>query len=353
MVKSGPPSPIRTEDYEAIQAAVMETARGRWFLTEYARHNRTADTKMLLGAIEKLHGSLIQQEEATDTSRIKNELMDIAGAIANTKQEIAAMGAQDDGEDRIATASIELDAIVTTAEKATGDILNHAEQIQEIAWTLRENGIDESSCAALDNHATEIYTACSFQDLTGQRTQKIIKILAFIDQRIETMTDIWNPDSRQDEASSDGQSVGMISDSRPDAHLLNGPQIETMASSQEEIDDVLSDDYYESTIAVEDDVEILEPVRQPEPEETANLSPQVRPEANTPRIEWSEDDAEDTETTTPDANVSPDLPDISASGSDAGASTNEATPGTAEGFVDGIANGVADLSDSHKLALFS
>jgi chemotaxis protein CheZ len=344
MVKSGPPSPICTEDYEAIQTAVMETARGRWFLTEYARHNRTADTEMLLGAIEKLHGSLIQQEEATDTSRIKNELMDIAGAIANTKQEIAAMGAQDGGEDRITTASIELDAIVTTAEKATGDILNYAEQIQEIAWTLRENGIDESSCAALDNHATEIYTACSFQDLTGQRTQKIIKILAFIDRRIEAMTDIWNPNSHSDTNSTDVASSNLIDDTRPDAHLLNGPQIDTNASNQDEVDDVLAGDFYEETFAVDDEVEILEPA----PLDVADPEHEADLEIDIPNIDDTDDDAEDftiAASTITNDEVTPDPPGISASADNADASTVETAPETADG--------IADLSDSHKLALFS
>ncbi len=340
MVKSGPPSPICTEDYEAIQAAVMETARGRWFLAEYAKQNRTADTEMLLGAIEKLHGALIQQEDVTDTSRIKNELMDIAGAIANTKQEIAAMGAQDGADDRITTASIELDAIVSTAEKATGDILNHAEQIQEIAWTLRENGIDETSCAALDNHATEIYTACSFQDLTGQRTQKIIKILAFIDQRIEAMTDIWNPNGRSDGALMDTPPMAGIDDARPDTHLLNGPQIEAEAASQDEIDDVLSDDFFEGSIAVDDEIEILEP----ESAEVADPAPQPGPEIDAPSINDTDDDAENSSSAAPtitDNRFTPDLPDTSATAGDTGTRSIEAT------------QGIAELSDSHRLALFS
>jgi hypothetical protein len=34
------------EDYAAISEAFMETSRGRWFLTEYAKRNRNADTRM-------------------------------------------------------------------------------------------------------------------------------------------------------------------------------------------------------------------------------------------------------------------------------------------------------------------
>lgn len=41
-------------DYQAIEAAVQESPRGRWFLGEFARRNRAADTLMLLEAIRKL-----------------------------------------------------------------------------------------------------------------------------------------------------------------------------------------------------------------------------------------------------------------------------------------------------------
>ena len=38
-------------DYEAIRDAFMETSRGRWFLGEYAKRNRNADTSMVLDAV--------------------------------------------------------------------------------------------------------------------------------------------------------------------------------------------------------------------------------------------------------------------------------------------------------------
>lgn len=39
------------DDYDAVAAAVMETARGRWFLEEFARRNRAAETKTVLAAL--------------------------------------------------------------------------------------------------------------------------------------------------------------------------------------------------------------------------------------------------------------------------------------------------------------
>jgi len=47
------PSPGQ-DDYDVIYATVMESARGRRFLEEYARRNRNTDTDRLLAAIERI-----------------------------------------------------------------------------------------------------------------------------------------------------------------------------------------------------------------------------------------------------------------------------------------------------------
>src|ERR1700685_2997312 len=46
------------EDYDAISHAFMETSRGRWFLGEYAKRNRNADTRMVLDAVERIEQTI-------------------------------------------------------------------------------------------------------------------------------------------------------------------------------------------------------------------------------------------------------------------------------------------------------
>ncbi|MBL8905441.1 MAG: hypothetical protein JNM20_02075 [Rhizobiales bacterium] len=41
-------------DYEEIERAVMESARGRWFLAEFAKRIRAQDTALILDAIHRL-----------------------------------------------------------------------------------------------------------------------------------------------------------------------------------------------------------------------------------------------------------------------------------------------------------
>jgi hypothetical protein len=198
-------------DFEAIHAAVMATERGRWFLHEYARRNRQTDTAAVLAAIDRLIAAARADAElkalavpareppdinpagASDVERLRAELADMANAIALTKAEIASIkpdGANADAHhgDRILEATEQLDSVVRTTERATSDILAAAEQVQEVAWTMREQGMESQFCDQLDSYATAIYTACSFQDLTGQRTRKIIHVLRYLEARILAMS---------------------------------------------------------------------------------------------------------------------------------------------------------------------
>ncbi|AXS41249.1 protein phosphatase CheZ [Breoghania sp. L-A4] len=233
MVQASPPSPLREEDYEAIEAAVMETARGRWFLSEFAQRNRSADTNVLLDAIQKLDKSMRRERKGPQINRIQLDLADMQEAITRTKQEIAQIKHESDDGDRFTEASNELDAIISQTEGATQDILNTTEKIQELAWTLREQGIDEKVCDDIDAHTTDIYMACSFQDLTGQRTQKVVQVLRYLESRINEMMEIWGLESDDMDVE---RAPTNQNDARPDAHLLNGPQLENKGINQNDID---------------------------------------------------------------------------------------------------------------------
>lgn len=242
-------TPVAEADYDAIEGAVMETERGRWFLKEYARRNRAADTQMLLGAIERLEGMMVQNREAQEKDRLRMDLLEMSRAISRTRHEISTLRPQGAQPNELGVASEALDAIVRTTERATSDILEAAEQIQEAAWTLREEGASEAMCDELDRRATDIYTACSFQDLTAQRTTRIVDTLRFLEGRINAMIEIWG-DGETGEAPDgghEGPQDGMddaarasrqreLSDSLEDFNGLCQDGIDTMI-----VDDAMAD----------------------------------------------------------------------------------------------------------------
>lgn len=76
-----PPQGLNPDDYDRIEEAVMETARGRWFLAEFARRVRAGDTQKILAAIERLERASAPQQFAAaqeHASGIGERLMDLA-----------------------------------------------------------------------------------------------------------------------------------------------------------------------------------------------------------------------------------------------------------------------------------
>lgn len=225
-------------DYEAIEIAVMETHRGRWFLSEYARRNRQADTEMLLSALSRIERSVARQGETPDVDKLRLDIMEMSQAIARTHAEIAAIKPDDARAGPINEASGELDSIVFETETATSDILAAAESVQEAAWTLREAQADAAICDRLDARATEIYTACSFQDLTSQRIRKVIEGLGFLERRVAAMMEIWGLQENCDPPSADSAARAGREHSMSQAdvdHVLVGAQSEPVVG----VDDIL------------------------------------------------------------------------------------------------------------------
>ncbi|KAA5598147.1 hypothetical protein [Blastochloris sulfoviridis] len=235
--------PMSETDYEAIESAVMETARGQWFLAEYARRTRQAETDRMHEVLQRIEDKIDSPARDPHFERVQMSIMEMAQAIARTKDEIAAIKPTQEVDGRFGEATEELDAIVTTTESATGDILHAAEQIQEVAWTLRERGFEGPICDLLDERATDIYTACSFQDLTGQRTRKVIGVLRYLEARINAMIDIWGLDGapalRAGAAARAAADVAEKSDAPLGRQLAHGPALPGMGLEQTSIDAML------------------------------------------------------------------------------------------------------------------
>lgn len=99
-------------DFEAIEAAVLNTARGRWFLSEHARRNRAADTHTLLEAIRKLESGLgLKSRNAVEPEAVA-EIDAVAKSLAVAKVELSEVASEITGE---VTSRRVLDALVRLA----------------------------------------------------------------------------------------------------------------------------------------------------------------------------------------------------------------------------------------------
>ncbi|WP_169732776.1 protein phosphatase CheZ [Azospirillum halopraeferens] len=223
------------EEYRRLEAFVARTPSGRAFLAEHARRARIMGIDEVRDLVGSLHEAWRRHDEAAAAVRhvsvLRHELLDMSESIVRARREIAAIRPEGDGADRIATAANELDAIVLSTERASIEILGAAERILEASAALRREGGPASLCDTLDAEVTTIFTACSFQDLTGQRTTKVVNALRYIEQRIMAIMGIWGVDGV-------APAPAPVQDARPDAHLLNGPT--DSGVDQDEVDRLLN-----------------------------------------------------------------------------------------------------------------
>ena len=130
------------EDYDAISQAFMETSRGRWFLGEYAKRNRNADTRMVLDAVARVEETIAAQKQPVPDSGLAEALAAIRGAVDEAQAAAAA-----------AVANLAL-------EESLAPIRKGARIIREISWRWREIGADGRICDLLDSQVSAIEGAC-------------------------------------------------------------------------------------------------------------------------------------------------------------------------------------------------
>src|SRR5262249_55420704 len=127
------PAPSASEeDYDAIHEAVLETARGRWFLAEFARRNRHADTRIVLAALDRLETAISPQVQQ---SAEPPALTTAAPALQTAKP--AAQG--EDEAPEIGPAQ----NLAQALEEATAAIRGATEHLQDVSWNLRERQYDD------------------------------------------------------------------------------------------------------------------------------------------------------------------------------------------------------------------
>jgi chemotaxis regulatin CheY-phosphate phosphatase CheZ len=187
--------------------------------------------------VARLGGVRPGSEAETQLAQLQDELRSMGRLIAETRSEVAGLLPPGVGGSRLTSASGELDSVVGATERAAVEIMGAAERSQEAAQRLRgvaglapEAGRDLD---VIEAAATDIFMACSFQDLTGQRIRKVVQALTYIEHRVNALGILW-------EAKVDMEGVtAPPSDHRNDAHLLNGSADNGLA--QNDIDSLLGD----------------------------------------------------------------------------------------------------------------
>jgi chemotaxis protein CheZ len=168
--------------------------------------------------------------------KLKVELDLIYDAINRTKREIAVLHGKSFNGEEMAKVNGELGAVVGGTEEATQQILEAAESIDQAATALSKvTSPDQQKILSeeIQERVVSIFEACNFQDLTGQRINKVMTTMKFIENHITVMMDIWGGvDAIKAHA------PAIVDTREGDDRLLNGPKLDDDIghASQDDID---------------------------------------------------------------------------------------------------------------------
>jgi chemotaxis protein CheZ len=177
------------------------------------------------------------------------ELGELARYINNAKKELQEFQPNSLSEEKLPDASDQLAAIVSTTEDATRKIMDACDDINSTHERVRdrlismEPPLDPDALASIEDALMEaqtssiqIYEACTFQDLTGQRIQKIVETLKEVERQVLRMVIIFGLNNEKSKAIDEDKKKEL----QNDADLLNGPQLPGQSLEQDDIDDILN-----------------------------------------------------------------------------------------------------------------
>jgi chemotaxis protein CheZ len=163
----------------------------------------------------------------------QHELSALHALVARNTRTLMAL--INDGKDRrMARAAGELAVAVESMETATQKVLASVEAVDDCARVLVSALTDDyhhGLAQDIQDHVVRVYEACNFQDLAGQRIEKVIATLVMVEEQLAVMIENC---SKITSAARLDTAAG----SQPSGDLLHGPRLDGDGghASQQDID---------------------------------------------------------------------------------------------------------------------
>lgn len=177
--------------------------------------------------LEGMAASLDDHDQHLDLTK---EIERLAQDIIKLKSEIFSM-TQDEmtpgAAANFTAANMELGEVVKMTEEATNTIMDAVDGIQNTVSTINDQKLQNK----ISEHVMHIYDACNFQDITGQRINKVMRLIEYMEARLTNLVVITGGTLPEGYTP-----ISMDKVMRPDEELMNGPQGSDEAPSQDDID---------------------------------------------------------------------------------------------------------------------
>lgn len=165
-------------EYRLIEAALLESPRGRWFLAEHGRRSRRVDAQILDDVIDRLQASL--REPPALLSVLRADVERLRAFVSSQRQDLAANAAE------LLTQRPSGHAVDASAYHAV-NMLTAAEDLHALVWSMRDQVPNPDFCEAIARQASRIYAMSHAQAVESARAKQFTAALDETYQRLSAL----------------------------------------------------------------------------------------------------------------------------------------------------------------------
>ncbi|MGF1621048.1 MAG: hypothetical protein ACFCUR_10585 [Rhodomicrobiaceae bacterium] len=173
-----------TADYDAIERAIRETSRGRWFLSCYLERNRSAETKMLLSAISKLETAMRDNGQIVEDSGAFETLLTLRQAFDEARDDMAQLPRAVQETAELPLQRFDFRATPSGIAEEVQAIRDAAASIHSAAYALQAAGVFQGVARQIAERADAIEHACAKQDAAVARAKRMAALLSEIEAEL-------------------------------------------------------------------------------------------------------------------------------------------------------------------------
>jgi hypothetical protein len=169
-------TPLQAEqEYRSIEAALLETTRGRWFLAEHSRRSRRLESNQLEDALGRLKTSL--RDPPAVLGRLRTELDAISQLLRQARHVVLS---RVNGTPSHASP---IAGINGEAHPPAG-LLAAAEEMHALVWSLQAREVNREVCERIGRQAAAIFALSARQAQESERALQFAETIDTVARRI-------------------------------------------------------------------------------------------------------------------------------------------------------------------------
>lgn len=166
-------------------------------------------------------------------NQVSNDLNEMVESLTMVQQELLMMNPLTLSSVSVPEAQEELDAVITATESSAGTIMDAADKLAVLGEEL-----DDEHADTIGDISTILFEATSFQDICGQRVNKVKKLLTSLTENLSSLAMLVGDEKIiQEDDHVEFDEAGFAVD---EGKLLHGPQLDGDGNSQDDIDALLA-----------------------------------------------------------------------------------------------------------------